>query len=131
MSRFAALAALLIAICNPVVASADDDDRKVAFNNHCRNCHSFKKGDNRLGPSMHGIFGATAGVVEGFRGYSGSLAGLTWDEATLDRFIASPAGVATSTNMIYPPVGDPEVRRKIIAYLRSITEPDAGVTGSR
>ncbi|MGQ0455563.1 MAG: c-type cytochrome [Hyphomicrobium sp.] len=104
-------------------ASADDDVNKVAFNNHCRTCHSFKKDDNRLGPSMHGMVGAAAGQVAGYRGYSGNISGFRWDEATLDKFIASPTSVASGTTMNYPPVLDAVERAKIIAFLKSISEP--------
>lgn len=121
MSRLIAAATLILLL--PSQAATAADDGTTAFNTHCRNCHSAKKGDNRLGPSMHGIFGAPAGQVKGFAAYSGSLAGLVWDEATLDRFIAEPAAVAANTSMNYPLVGDPATRREIIEYLRSIREP--------
>ena len=52
-------------------------------------------------------------------GYSGSLTGFTWDEATLDAFIANPKSVSPNTNMIYPPVGDAAERAKIINYLKT------------
>lgn len=94
-------------------------DGKVAFNTYCRNCHSTKAGDNRLGPSLHGIVGAAAGQVAGYRGYSGSLKGFIWDEATLDRFMAAPRSVAPNTNMVYPPVNDPNERAKIIELLKT------------
>jgi len=101
-------------------AAFDEDAARVAFNNHCRTCHSVKKDDHRLGPSMYGIYGASGGQAKGYRGYSGSLTGVTWDERTLDRFIADPASVATSTNMIFPPVADPDERQRIIDFLKSL-----------
>jgi len=126
MSRLTTLVALLALFAGSGVAAAgndNDDSPKIAFNNHCRTCHSFKSGDNRLGPSMFGIFGANAGQVAGYRGYSGGLDGITWDEATLDKFIANPTSVSTSTNMIFPPVADAAERRKIIEFLKSISAP--------
>jgi cytochrome c len=105
------------------VATAEDDDRKIAFNNHCRTCHSFKKGDNRLGPSLYGILGAKAGQVEGYNGYSGGLGGFSWDEAMLDKFISNPASISTGTNMIYPPVADAATRKKIIEFIKSLQAP--------
>lgn len=114
-------AALSTAPLFPAIgALADDADGKIAFNNHCRTCHSPRPGDNRLGPSMYDIFGAEAGKVPGFRGYSGGLSGFNWDEAMLDKFIANRTSVSTSTNMIFPPVADPAERRKIIAYLKTL-----------
>jgi cytochrome c len=71
---------------------------------------------------MHGIFGAEAGQVKGFNGYSGGLNGLVWDEVTLNRFIADPASVSSNTNMIFPPVQDAEERKKIIRFLKSLAK---------
>jgi cytochrome c len=102
------------------------DERVIAYNTHCRTCHSTKAKDNRLGPSLHGIIGAKAGQNSGYGAYSGALNGLTWDEATLDRFIAGPSGVATGTTMNSPPVADPAERRKIIDFLKSPSGEEGG-----
>jgi len=120
MPRSARVTTLLLFLAWSVPAAADTDPA-VAFNTHCRTCHSSRPGDHRLGPSLAGIFGAKAGTAKEYRGYSGALSGLTWDEATLDRFIADPASLATSTNMIYPPVADASERAKIITFLKSIS----------
>ena len=52
------------------------------------------KDDNRLGPSLYGVVGRKAGSLEGFA-YSESLkdSGVTWDEPTLDKWIANPGAV--------------------------------------
>ena len=93
---------------------------EVAFNTHCRQCHSFKPKDNRLGPSLHGIIGKKAGTVEGFNNYSESLkkSGVTWDEATLDKFIEAPDKVIPGNNM-KPYAGLPEAdqRKAIVSFL--------------
>lgn len=102
----------------------DAENSKIAFNTHCRTCHSLKQDDNRLGPTVFGIVGKPAGQAAGYRGYSGGLTGITWDEATLDRFIADPASVSSSTNMIYPPVSDAGERRRIIAFLKTLKKTD-------
>src|SRR5258708_29422905 len=67
------------------------DDGQILFNNSCRTCHSVKEGDNRLGPNLHGIVGRKSGALTSY-GYSYSMANadLTWDKATLDKFIANP-----------------------------------------
>jgi cytochrome c len=93
-----------------------------AFNNHCRTCHSVKEGDNRLGPSLHKIIGRKPGTTPGYQNYSQSLknSGITWDEATLDKFIANPDAVVPNNNMKpFKGVTDPEVRKKIIDYLKA------------
>ena len=94
----------------------------AVFNNHCRTCHSVKEGDNRLGPSLYKIYGAKAGSVAGYANYSQSMktSGVTWDEATLDRFIENPEQVVPNNNMKpYKGIPDPAVRRQIVDYFKS------------
>lgn len=120
MARISVLLALLaLPMLQCARAEAVELDGEIAFNNHCRKCHSIKKDDHRLGPSLHGIVGKKAGQAQGAANYSGSLGDITWDEATLDKFIADPTSVALNTNMIYPPVKDPMERKAIIDFLKS------------
>jgi cytochrome c len=94
----------------------------AAFNNHCRTCHSVKAGDNRLGPSLHNIYGAKAGSSSGYASYSQSLksSGVTWDDATLDKFIENPDQVVANNNMKpYKGIGDPALRQEIVKFLKS------------
>jgi len=97
------------------------DDGQTEFNNACRTCHSVKPGDNRLGPSLAGIIGRKAGSAEGFA-YSDSMksSGITWDEATLDKFIADPEAVVRGNRMKpYGGLADKSARDKIIAFLKA------------
>jgi cytochrome c len=119
MLRWIMTAAVFALSANPSSSAAAENEGQVAFNNHCRNCHSYKRADNRLGPSLFGIFGAKAGGVGEYRGYSGGLVGFTWDAATLDRFMADPRAVSPGTTMIFPPVDDRAERTKIIEFLKS------------
>ncbi|HEY0938640.1 MAG TPA: c-type cytochrome [Steroidobacter sp.] len=98
------------------------DSPPAAFNNHCRTCHSVKEGDNRLGPSLHQVHGRKAGSVAGYANYSQAMksAGITWDEATLDKFIEDPEQVIPNNNMKpYKGIPDAAVREQIVAYLKS------------
>jgi len=100
--------------------AAPADDGKLAFNNSCRTCHSLKAGDNRLGPSLHGIIGAKAGQSAGYA-YSQSLrqSGVTWNEATLERWIENPDAVIPNNNMKpYNGLADAAVRKKIVEFLK-------------
>jgi cytochrome c len=101
--------------------AAPADEGKIAFNNSCRTCHSLKAGDNRLGPSLHGIIGAKAGQSTGYA-YSQSLrqSGVTWDEATLQRWIENPEAVIPNNNMKpYSGLTDAAVRKKIVEFLKT------------
>jgi cytochrome c len=104
-------------------ATTPGDEGAMAFNKHCRNCHSSKAGDNRIGPSLNGIVGKQAGQVSSYGKYSGALEGITWDEATLDKFITDPQSVAPGTNMLYPAVQDAAERKKIIEFLKTTGTP--------
>src|SRR5437868_14819353 len=101
--------------------NAGPDDGQLVFNNACRTCHTLKEGDNRLGPNLHKIIGRKAGSVEGY-GYSSAMkdADLTWDSATLDRFIANPDQVVPGNKMKpYGGLTSAEERAKIIAFLEA------------
>ena len=94
------------------------------FNTHCRQCHTTKKGDNRLGPSLFGVVGRKAGAVQGFP-YSDALktSGIVWDEATLDKWIANPDAVITGHWMKpYTGIADEGVRAAIIKFLKTTSE---------
>jgi len=98
-----------------------DQDLELEFNGHCRECHSFVKNDNRLGPSLYGVVGRKAGAVPGFN-YSDSIKGsnIVWDEKTLDQWITNPAAVIPGNNMaaLFGGIDDPAIRAKIIAFLK-------------
>jgi cytochrome c len=102
--------------------AAPAEDGKIVFNNFCRTCHSVKAGDNRLGPSLHGVVGSKAGHSPGY-GYSQSLrqSGVTWDEATLERWIENPEAVIPSNNMKpYNGITDAAIRKRIVDYLKTM-----------
>jgi len=117
-SIFIAAAILL----SPAAALAEED-LEITFNDHCRECHSFLKDDNRLGPSLYGVVGRKAGTEPGY-GYTQSLkdSGVTWDEQTLDKWIANPGAVIPGNGMSppYGGVADPAIRQRIIAFLKTL-----------
>jgi cytochrome c len=113
----------LLASLAPVAAAQEESDAgQVAYNNACRTCHSFKPGDNRLGPTLHGVVGRKAGSVEGFA-FSPAMkgSGVTWDEATLDKFISDPSQVVNGNKMQpYGGIADASERDKIVNYLKTL-----------
>ena len=100
-------------------APAQEGDGQIAYNNHCRTCHSLEPGDNRLGPTLHGVIGREAGTLEGYR-FSRSMAAsdVVWDAGTLDAFIENPDAVIPGHGMRpYSGIRDPEVRAAIVSTL--------------
>ena len=122
---FALSAAAMLTLAGGSVSLAAEQAKSptapAAFNNACRTCHSIKQGDNRIGPSLHGIFGSKSGSRQGFAS-SGAMknAGVTWDDKTLDRFIENPDSVAPNNAMKpYGGLPDAAARKQIIDYLKN------------
>ncbi len=89
---------------------------KLVFDKRCTGCHAINA--DREGPRLAGVFGRKAGSVLGFD-YSDGLkrSGLTWTDATLERWLSGPDLVVPDTKMdFYVPKA--EERRDLIAYLK-------------
>jgi cytochrome c len=84
----------------------------------CAACHSIDEND--LGPKHRGVFGRHAGSVADYA-YSAALktSGLTWDGATLDRWLANPSQLVTGTKMYFK-IDDAKSRADVIAYLEQL-----------
>lgn len=87
----------------------------------CQSCHSPEPGKNGIGPSLAGIFGEKAAEVPGYA-FSSAMqeSGLTWDQATLDRYLAAPQDVVPGTKMTFAGLKDDAKRSAVIDYLKSI-----------
>ena len=116
----AVAAASSLPIALPAHAQSVDAGQK-AFKQQCGLCHDTAAGKNRVGPSLFGVIGRKSGAVDGFH-YSDSNknSGLTWDQATLDKYLADPRGTVPGTTMTYAGVKNDEQRRDIIAYLATL-----------
>jgi cytochrome c len=86
----------------------------------CAACHSTAPGQNGIGPSLAGVFGRKSGSDPGYN-YSAALkaANMTWDEHTLDQFLANPATDVHGTKMFIS-VPNAEDRQDVIAYLQTL-----------
>jgi hypothetical protein len=74
-----------------------------------------------IGPSLFGVVNRPAGHEPGFH-YSeaNKNSGLTWDPATLDRYLAAPRQVVPGTFMTFPGLKDPSQRAEVIAFLETL-----------
>lgn len=86
--------------------------------NQCKACHSVKAGENRVGPSLAGVVGRKAGMVEGFK-YSDPMknGNLTWSPENLDKYLADPKGFIPGNKMAFPGLKAEADRQNVIAYL--------------
>jgi cytochrome c2 len=89
--------------------------------NQCTACHSTAPGKTIIGPSLAHVYGRKAGTVAGFQ-YSDAMknAGLTWNAANLDAFLANPAGKVPGTMMALPGIKDAAQRKAIVDYLKTL-----------
>src|ERR1700749_767779 len=111
-----------IIISGAGAAKAQDATAGAAvFKTQCSICHSVTEGKNLVGPSLFGVVGRKAGEVPGFH-YSpaNKESGLTWDAATLDRYLTDPQAVVPKTIMPYPGLKDDTKRANLIAYLSTL-----------
>ena len=101
--------------------AADPAAGKSAFNSYCSICHSPQAGRNMVGPSLFGVVGRKTGSVPGFH-YSpaNQNANITWDEATLDKYLQAPRTVIPGTTMTYGGLKDDAKRADLIAYLATL-----------
>jgi len=90
----------------------------------CKACHKVGEGaKNSTGPILNGIFGASAGEVEGFKYSKPMLAagedGLVWNEEALAAFLAKPRKFMKGTKMSFAGLRKERDIEAVIAYLRS------------
>src|SRR5262249_6931459 len=74
------------------MAADGDANRGQRMFQNCVACHSLEPNKNLTGPSLSGVFGRKAGSLQSFTRYSDPMkfSGLTWDEKTLDAWLADP-----------------------------------------
>lgn len=98
-------------------ADLENGKRKFGL---CKSCHSnVDGGPNMTGPHLYGVFGRTAGTVEGFN-YSDGLkkAGFAWTPEKMEQWLPDPKVVVADTKMA--PVlalKSPKDKSDVIAYL--------------
>ena len=124
MPRMSVLGLVLTAIGIAMASGAQAQDAsagKRVFQSQCSICHSPRPGRNIVGPSLFGVVGRHSGSIPTFS-YSTAnrRSGLTWNVATLDRYLAAPRQVVPGTLMTYPGLGDTKERADLIAYLATL-----------
>jgi cytochrome c len=119
-SLVVALAAACVFSIPSAVRAADAAHGKQVFR-QCSVCHSDKQGENRVGPSLAGVYGTKAGDVPGFN-FSKAMkdSGLVWNDETLNKYLENPQKVVKGTRMAFPGVKNEKDREDVIAYLKSI-----------
>jgi glucose/arabinose dehydrogenase len=113
--------------------AADPAHGKQIYLQSCAVCHSAgleKQALTGQGPLLAGVVGRRAASLSNFA-YSKALvaSGLTWDPATLDRFITSPGTLVPGTTMVIS-VASPGDRADLIAFLSTLKPVDLSASSA-
>ena len=115
------IAGLLLAGSTAAALAADPVAGEKIFKTQCGICHAVAPGQNRIGPTLFGVVGRRSGSVPGFN-YTADHKKLdvTWDAATLDKYLANPRAMVPDTSMIYAGLKDNAERADLVAYLATL-----------
>jgi len=118
---FAVILASALALTSGAAMAAGDADKGKKVFKKCKACHAIKAGKKKVGPSMFGVVDRKAGTAEGYR-FSEAMkaSGLTWDEATLDKFLKKPKTLVKKTKMSFAGLKKDSQRADVIAYLNTL-----------
>ena len=124
VTRSARLLALAAVMAAPSAFAADATAGKAVFDKYaCGTCHSTttEPGGPPTGPTLAGVVGRKAASVASFPTYTEALKkhGVTWDEKTLDEFLANPMAEVPGT-MVVMPVPDAKERADVIEYVKTL-----------
>ena len=116
-------AAMALLLPTAARAAGDAEAGKAAFNRRCAVCHSVAAGQNKVGPSLHGVFNRRAGELSDYR-YSPALkrSGIVWTADTLDAFIADSQQFLPANRMPYAGMPNAADRADLIAYLQQVAK---------
>jgi cytochrome c len=122
INRMLLPALALFGLAAAPTAQAQDVAAGQRVFNQCRACHVIENnGRNGVGPNLHGVVGRRAGTIQGFR-YSANMrtlaeGGLTWDEATLRRYLTNPKDVVPQGSMAFAGIRNEQQLNDLVAYL--------------
>lgn len=110
------------------LAGGDADLGKKVFNK-CIVCHDAARNRNKVGPSLLGVVGRTAGTLESYgTRYSEAMVaagedGLVWDEANLAEYLHAPREKVPGNRMAFAGLTKDEDIANVIAYLEADPKP--------
>ena len=92
----------------------------------CKACHVVDADTNKIGPSLKGVVGRTAGTHEGFR-YSPAMVaagegGIVWNDETLAAYLRDPKGYIKGNKMAFVGLKKDDELANVIAYLKQFSE---------
>lgn len=128
MSRIARkliLAGSILILPSAVMAADGNAEAGAKVFNKCAVCHSIKDTAKKVGPTLNGVVGRTAGTLEGFR-YSKAMVdagqgGLVWTEADLAEYVTAPKTKVPGNAMAFGGLKDPQDVADVVAYIKTFS----------
>lgn len=102
-------------------AQGNIDTGQRSFIGKCVACHRVgPEAKNAVGPQLNGVIGRKAGTIAGYE-YSDAnkKSAVTWDEATMVKYLKAPQSVVPGTKMTYAGNNNEQDILDLIAYLKS------------
>jgi cytochrome c len=125
------IGAAILALSGPLAAEGGDPVAgEETFKARCSDCHDVAASSAapsvakpKMGPSLQGLFGRTAGTLPDFA-YSDAMkaAGFVWDEAILLEYLVNPKKVVPKNRMPFNGLKRPGEAENIVAYLAQATQ---------
>lgn len=125
---FAAAASMFIAMGS---ASAQDIKAGEKSFAKCRACHQVgETARNTVGPKLNGLFGRTAGTIEGYN-YSpaNKNSGVIWTEETFAKYIQNPRAFMPGNKMAFAGIKNETEITNLTAFLKQF-DADGKKSGS-
>ena len=125
--RFTAVfTAMSIATLSEGPSEAQDAAAGETVFNKCKVCHIADEDKNKIGPSLKGVIGRTAGIHPDFK-YSNAMVqagegGLVWDDANLTTYLHDPKAMVKGTKMAFAGLKKDDDVANVIAYLKQFSQ---------
>lgn len=106
------------------LATADVAAGAKFFDRKCSQCHDGEKtGGHAKGPFLWNGFGRPAASIPGFE-FSEAMkrAGIAWDYATLDHYLADTERAVPGKAMNFVGIADPALRAAVLLHLRTLND---------
>lgn len=121
------ISVILGLVATPASAAGDTANGVRVFKK-CKACHNIDKNKHKVGPSLVGVIGRTAGTAKDAKGklyrYSNAMkqagaGGIVWTPETLEKYLTKPKAFIPKNKMAFPGLKKPADRADVIAYIQA------------